>query len=175
MLDKNLRAGMRVQIVGNVYDNESIVAFFTTVPLSHRVGTLIEQGVYDEDGWGQRWYAQTLAGRLLVSEADVSPIPDLEPQTTNRGFALREFVDLYGSKCSIQESSLANEGALWLGVDNGGHFNMQSQDWNELAHGKRSTGGRMHLSRGIAAALLPLLTYFVEHGGLPPAGDDHVP
>lgn len=157
MPDKDLQSGQRVQIVANHYKDETIEAFFTAVPLRHRIGTLVEQGVYDEDGWGQRWYVQTITGRLYMSEADVSPIPDLSPETTNRGFALRQFVDLYGSKCSIQDSSLATDAAIWLGVDE--HFS-------------RDGGGRMHLSCGMAAALIPLLEHFVEHGELP-RGDGH--
>lgn len=166
MPDKNLRPGQRVQIVSNHYDDETVEAFFMAVPLRNRVGTLVEQGAYDEDLWGQRWYVQTFAGRLYVSEADVSPIPDLSPQKTHRGFALREFTDLYGSQCSIQYSSLATDAALWFGVNDDGHFSMRD------AHGPRTTGGRMHISRGMAAALLPLLEHFVEHGELP-RGDDH--
>ena len=37
---------------------------------------------------------------------------------TGRGFELIEFTDLYGAKCSLQQSSLATEDALWFGPDN---------------------------------------------------------
>lgn len=40
--------------------------------------------------------------------------------TTPRGFQIWTFKDFYGQKCSIQESSLASENALWIGVDNTG-------------------------------------------------------
>lgn len=34
---------------------------------------------------------------------------------TARGFRIGEFRDRYGQECSIQESSLATENAIWLG------------------------------------------------------------
>lgn len=70
---------------------------------------------------------------------------------TNRGFNRAEFTDRYGSECSIQESSLATEYALWLGVH---------KDFN----GVEST--RMHLTQEQVAELLPLLQRFVETGRL---------
>lgn len=36
---------------------------------------------------------------------------------TSRGFAVEKFTDRNGESCSIQESSLADEPAIWLGVD----------------------------------------------------------
>lgn len=79
----------------------------------------------------------------------------LEP--TKRGFMRGAFTDLYNSKCSIQESSLAGMSAIWLGVDT---------DFE----GRNCT--RMHLSRDMAAALIPLLQHFVETGELPPEAND---
>lgn len=40
-----------------------------------------------------------------------------ELRKTGRGFQRVDFKDRYGSQCSLQESSLATEPALWLGVD----------------------------------------------------------
>ena len=37
---------------------------------------------------------------------------------TNRGFGLFEFKDRYGRRCSLQDSSLASEPAIWFGIDN---------------------------------------------------------
>lgn len=79
----------------------------------------------------------------------------IELADTERGFARAEFIDRYGSKCSIQESSLADEAAIWLGVD---------RDFNEL--NAASGGHRMHLTQGHVRELLPLLQRFVETGGL---------
>ena len=63
---------------------------------------------------------------------------------TERGFEKAKFSDIYGENCSIQESSLASQSAIWLGVDD----------------------HRMHLDRDMAAALIPLLWQFVATGKL---------
>ena len=68
---------------------------------------------------------------------------DLKP--TPRGFMRGERVDLYGLRYSIQESSLADRNAIWLGCGD----------------------DRMHLSQEMAAELIPLLQHFVDTGGLP--------
>lgn len=67
---------------------------------------------------------------------------DLTP--TERGFMRGEFKDRYGKDCSIQQSSIATEDCIWLGVDN----------------------ERMHLTPQMAADLIPLLQHFVETGEL---------
>jgi hypothetical protein len=64
-------------------------------------------------------------------------------EKTNRGFAIGRFEDRYGRECSIQESSLADESCLWLGADD-----------------------RMHLTRAMAADLIPLLQEFADTGRL---------
>lgn len=66
----------------------------------------------------------------------------------DRGFLRGEFTDRYGEKCSIQKSSLASEDCIWLGCN-------------------RPRGARMHLTREMAADLIPLLQHFVETGDLP--------
>ena len=66
--------------------------------------------------------------------------------TTDRGFAIARLVDRNGAVCSLQESSVATENLVWLGV---------------------SGVNRMHLSQDQVAALLPLLQHFVETGALP--------
>ncbi|MBM3135419.1 MAG: hypothetical protein FJZ89_09110 [Chloroflexi bacterium] len=81
---------------------------------------------------------------------------DLAP--TERGFQRADFLDLNGQECSIQESSLAAENAIWLGCNTGLHHQGEC-----LA--------RMHLNQEQVAALLLLLSFFVEHGRLPVAGD----
>lgn len=81
----------------------------------------------------------------------------LEPKPSARGFLRADFVDMYGAECSIQESSLATEPALWLGANQGTHHHL--------------TGGclaRMHLTREMVADLLPHLHRFVETGRLAP-------
>lgn len=72
---------------------------------------------------------------------------------TERGFARVDFIDLYGESCSLQESSLATQDAIWLGCDTGTHVDGQCV-------------ARMHLTREMVQALLPLLNHFVETGEL---------
>ncbi len=75
----------------------------------------------------------------------------LTPKPANdRGFLKAAFEDRYGAPCSIQESSLATEYAIWLGRD--GNDGEPSQ--------------RMHLNQEHAAALIPLLERFVKTGRL---------
>jgi hypothetical protein len=61
---------------------------------------------------------------------------------TPRGFALLTFYDAYGARCSLQQSSLATDEAVWFGLD----------DY------------RMHLTRDMVAQLLPILQEYVETG-----------
>lgn len=70
---------------------------------------------------------------------------DLKIRPTQRRFRYAMFTDLYGKECSIQESSLAEVQALWLG----------------------SEKGRAHIDQEMAMALIPLLQHFVKHGELP--------
>lgn len=76
----------------------------------------------------------------------------LKIKTSDRGFKYAEFTDLYGSQCSIQESSLATEAALWLGVD------ISFKQYSNLG------ATRMHLTQEMARNLIPLLELFVEKG-----------
>jgi len=86
----------------------------------------------------------------------------LIPDKTGRGFSHWAFDDIYGQHCSLQASSLASEGAIWIGVDNTG------PDITGV-NGTRNedTRARMHLTRKQVEQLLPLLHRFVETGDLP--------
>jgi hypothetical protein len=75
----------------------------------------------------------------------------LEP--TPRGFLRGEFVDRYGQICSLQQSSLATEDCIWLGVD---------RDIDGEA-----VSARMHLTQALVVALLPALEHFARTGELP--------
>lgn len=66
------------------------------------------------------------------------------------------FKDRYDLSCSLQDSSLANEDAIWLGIDR-----------IEPQPGGLPALGRMHLTKADVQALLPLLQYFAAHGRLP--------
>lgn len=90
---------------------------------------------------------------------------------TDRGFTVIEFSDQYDKKCSIQESSLATEDAIWFGIDNPDPIIMASKVQ------KGGTGWvkypipedvvihtRMHLTQDQVAKLIPILQNFVETG-----------
>lgn len=76
---------------------------------------------------------------------------------TDRGFARGDFVDRYHQKCSIQDSSLAAEAAVWLGVD----FGIPKKPGEE---GKEKIHNRMHLTQDMARELAAVLLHFAEHG-----------
>lgn len=78
----------------------------------------------------------------------------LKLENTQRGFARADFDDLYGSHCSIQESSLATNNAIWLGVHEG-----------SAAYDNKESS-RMLLNQEQVASLLPLLERFVKTGRL---------
>lgn len=110
--------------------------------------------------------------------------------STGRGFAIGEFDDLYGAKCSIQESSLADKPAIWLGV----HYpevkvmSIDAKDlpppvivpdegsgedygWsNYILPDKVRVFSRMHLDIDMAKELVKQLQYFIETGELPHNG-----
>jgi len=99
---------------------------------------------------------------------------------TLRGFALGEFVDLYGIKCSIQKSSLATDDAIWFGVSDPEPRVMASQAVSLGVETAERTGWvpyqiprevllstRMHLNREQVSELLPVLQHFADTGELP--------
>lgn len=65
-------------------------------------------------------------------------------ETTNRGFYIATGIDLYSGGYSIQDSSLAEIPAIWLGGQE----------------------GRAHLNQEMAAELIPLLQKFVDTGSI---------
>jgi hypothetical protein len=70
---------------------------------------------------------------------------------TSRGFNVGTFVDRYGSTCSVQDSSLASEAAIWLGVD-------------VPFEGCHDGSVRMHLTKPMVKDLLTYLNNFVDQG-----------
>ncbi|BCP56261.1 hypothetical protein K32_48780 [Kaistia sp. 32K] len=104
----------------------------------------------------------------------------MEIKYTERGFARCAFLDRYSVPCSLQESSLAEEAAIWLGVDDANPMIMAS---DAAAHGVNTTETtgwvpypvppavlmttRMHLTQAQVAELLPALQHFVDTGELP--------
>lgn len=89
---------------------------------------------------------------------------------TERGFAISEFKDRYDEKCSIQNSSLATEPCVWLGVhDPYVRQLVPNEGWKnvELPPGT-SVNGRMHLTQGQAKDLIVLLQRFIDTGSIAP-------
>ena len=97
---------------------------------------------------------------------------DMKPTKTNRGFTMYEWQDRYSAKCSLQDSSLATEACIWLGVDRPEIKKFTpGEGWKDIVLPEGSSVfGRMHLSVDQVEDLLPLLHHFVETGFLP-AGD----
>lgn len=77
-------------------------------------------------------------------DAALVGIAPLTLTVTDRGFVIGAWLDRYGKACRIQGSSLATEACIWLGAGD----------------------QAMHLTRGMVAALLPLLARFVATGEL---------
>jgi hypothetical protein len=98
---------------------------------------------------------------------------------TSRGFAICEFTDRYGSKCSLQKSSLATEDAIWFGVDDV-KPQILASDARKLGISTDSTAGwieyeipnevllssRMHLTQDMVKKILPILKKFAKTGEL---------
>lgn len=74
---------------------------------------------------------------------------------TGRGFGRKDFDDLYGQHCSIQESSLGTEEAYWIGVHNTGPYCSINGD-----HQYNQDSNRMHLSRKQVVNLINELVKF---------------
>lgn len=105
---------------------------------------------------------------------------------TERGFIVGYFNDIYGAECSIQESSLADKPAIWLGI-NCPEIKVMSVDAKDLPppvivpdegsgedYGwcnytlpdKVHSFSRMHLDIDMAKELVKQLQYFIETGKL---------
>jgi hypothetical protein len=82
---------------------------------------------------------------------------EMKKTRSERGFGIIEFDDRYGQKCSLQESSLATEAAIWFGVSNTGPL-MGTDANKDVDH------GRMHLTQSQVKKLLPHLQKFIKTG-----------
>lgn len=99
---------------------------------------------------------------------------EFKQSITGRGFGLIEFKDFYGANCNIQESSLATENAIWLGVNDANpkimasHTTESSAGWVKCDIPKEVLlTTRMHLTQEQVKELLPILQTFAETGELP--------
>jgi len=98
----------------------------------------------------------------------------MKRKVSQRGFRLSEFKDKMGEKCSIQESSIMDNGGLiWLGCDDVSIKHLGEEGWKDidlkklLGDGEIASNTRMMLSQSMVKKLLPLLEHFAEHGSLP--------
>ena len=88
-----------------------------------------------------------------------------ESTTTPRGFRFISFTDVDGQPCSLQKSSLADEDAVWLGVE------LPSEEVERYAHQGMPLRNRMHLTQEMVQSVLPYLQHFAQIGRL----DPHIP
>lgn len=88
---------------------------------------------------------------------------------TDRGFDVITFTDFYDKECTIQESSLATDNAIWLGAAEIGlrHFK-EGQGWTpvDLSGEHYVANNRMHLTQDQVREMLPFLQKFAETGEL---------
>lgn len=84
---------------------------------------------------------------------------ELERGIGGRGLGSIKFDDRYQQRCSLQDSSLATEAAIWFGVDNTG-----PQLTGPMGDKNANVGVRMHLTQSMVKQLLPFLTMFAETG-----------
>jgi len=91
-----------------------------------------------------------------------------EIKHTLRGFAIANFYDPYGNKCSLQKSNAAMYDAVRFGISNPEINVLMNGQWKsvELPEGA-VIRSRMHLSQKMVRELIPALEYFAEHGELP--------
>lgn len=97
----------------------------------------------------------------------------MKEQITNRGFGLVEFIDSKGVPCSIQQSSSAEEEAIWIGCDDADpkyFIPYGNPSWRKLEKPELATywvfNTRMHLTREQVEEIIPILQKFVETGEL---------
>lgn len=84
---------------------------------------------------------------------------------TNRGFPCVDFTDRYGVKCSLQESSLATEAAIWFGCNEASPQVHVNGNWQPVPlPGGTVCNTRMHLTREMVEELLPYLKRFACTG-----------
>jgi hypothetical protein len=105
---------------------------------------------------------------------DEPKVPVLKLEYTQRGFARVDFKDQYDVECSLQESSLATEDAIWFGCNNADPKEfIPNEGWKPVKMPEEySANTRMHLTKEQVEALLPFLHRFVETGWLRPTGED---
>lgn len=131
--------------------------------------------------------SQISAREIKDEEEKEAKKPFISFATTDRGFVRGMFTDRYGVECSIQQSSLATESAIWLGVHSpevklmardaallGREDLLKPADDPERLNGwvnfplpePVNIFTRMHLTQPMVRELLPVLLRFARTGEL---------
>lgn len=91
----------------------------------------------------------------------------MERKKTDRGFVCITFKDRYDNPCSLQESSLANEDAVWVGIHEATPKISTPSGWHDYKlPDKVFVNTRMHLTKEMAQSLIDALSVFVKTGRL---------
>jgi len=97
----------------------------------------------------------------------------MEKTKTGRGFDLIRFQDLCGETCNIQKSSLADEDAIWIGVEDANPRIMAKEVREDLTGWVKYPvpesvlmSTRMHINRERAKEIISILQKFVDTGDL---------
>lgn len=87
-------------------------------------------------------------------------------EKTNRGFELVEFKDLYDKRCSLQQSSLATDAAIWLGCDDAEpRVLIPGEGWQPVAMPANYIANtRMHLNQDQVRELVSHLQRWLDTG-----------
>ncbi len=93
---------------------------------------------------------------------------DIKLGRTQRGFPHAEFKDFYGEACSLQQSSLATESAIWLGIEDPDiQVMVKGKGWQKAVLPEGALiKSRMHLTQEQVQDLLPYPQHFAETGEL---------
>ena len=94
----------------------------------------------------------------ILAAKEIARLRHWKQARTCRGFAAYSCVDTYGQTCSVQQSSLANRNALWVGADD--------EPVRDKVTGT-TYNNRMHLSPAQARELAYLIGYWGQRGELP--------
>lgn len=149
---------------GGIVFNASDLDQMSSVPgdlTNLKLIDLRESGPGEEDGpWAEGYEERTGHSSLNSIEIDM--------ESTERGFERGEFTDLYGHKCSIQDSSLATQPAIWLGVNDASpEILIPGQGWTDVEFDPETLfHTRMHLSIEHAEKLVEVLQRFIETGSI---------
>jgi len=87
-----------------------------------------------------------------------------ESEKTLRGFGAIKFIDLYGAECSLQQSSIATDNAVWLGIDRP-EVKVLRNGWKDVEIPEDALiSGRMHLNREQVLRLVIQLNKWLDTG-----------